>query len=129
MCIQESWLIENRIILIHTEGNVSLADVKASNERLYLMLNTVSAPVHIIFDGTHMQSHPLNVIELKQTLTFLEHENIGWMVTVSMNSIITFMNSVIAKLFGIQMLTAQTVDLALESLERIDSTLPSVKAN
>lgn len=129
MSILESWLIENRIILIHTEGNVSLADVKASNERLYLMLNTVSAPVHIIFDGTQMQSHPLNVIELKQTLTFLEHENIGWMVTVGMNSIITFMNSVIAKLFGIQMLTAQTVDLALESLERIDSTLPSVKAN
>lgn len=128
MSFHETWYFEKRAILICAEEMVSLDEVRASNARINAMLDEGVAPVHIIFDGTNLQLHIINVIELSQILTFLGHENIGWMVTVGMNPLITFMNTMLAKLFGIQMLTTQTLELAVESLERIDSTLPSVKS-
>ena len=120
---QIKWLKRSRIILAYSEGSQDIEEVRLNNQEIKALLDAGRAPVHLVFQAVDLKSSPTNIQELKNSLDFLRHPNLGWIISVGTNPVLNFVSTVITKIFKINLRQAESLQDALSVLEKLDGSL------
>jgi len=92
------WLIENRLLYIKRPAIIDMEMLEADSQRIITMLDAGEAPVHIINDALDVNMTPKNARMMRNALPYLDHPNLGWLVTVTSNAFISFLASIIPQM-------------------------------
>ena len=92
------WYIKDRIILYRPTGEQTISIVEQSNKRFLELLNGGTQSVHIILDARRITKVPTNLLSLSNATSFLRHPSIGWVITITNNSLIRFLGGILPQL-------------------------------
>src|SRR5215207_3568472 len=92
------WYIKDRVIIHRPVGDETLAIIKKNNDDLIKLLDEGTPKVHIIVDARYITKLPTSLLKLNKATTFLSHPSLGWVITISNNSLITFLGGMLPQL-------------------------------
>lgn len=126
MPVNLSWYIENRVIQIINEGQISDDDMLRIDQPIIDLMNASSFPlVHMIVDNSKATYTP-SVKTITQA-KFPRHTKCGWVVLVGpANSFMKFVNAVVTNVFKTRNRMFDTFEEAVAFLNEVDSTLPAL---
>jgi hypothetical protein len=94
------WYVDKRVIYIKRPTIVTIGNLKHTNDHTINLLDEGSVPVHVINDASDVILSPKSINYIRQSVPYLNHPNLGWLITVSSSSFITFMANIIPQLRG-----------------------------
>ena len=119
-----SWLVEKQVILVTLKEHVNLEDIKVINETIIDHLNEGEADVHIIVDLKKLLTFPNTLQALHKVLTFLQHPNLGYNITIVDNRLMQFVSMVINRILGrYPVQFVKTYEEAIELLHNLDPSI------
>jgi hypothetical protein len=128
MASEYFWLLKDRIIYVHLSGTVGEVDLREGNTFISRCLAESNYPVHIQFDCKDVQRITFSVVQIRNELHYLQHPALGWVVIFGMTGVvehmIEFLSTVVTRLTGLQVYSAETSEEGLAFLRRVDSSLP-----
>lgn len=121
------WHIPRRVLILTVSGDVSLEELVQFNAAMLSHLEQGIPPVHLVSLGDNIRRVPTNILLIKQTLTYLQHPNMGWTIVVQekANSLAGFMVSVAAQATGMKMRQVKNASDGVETLARLDHSISS----
>lgn len=121
------WHVPRRVLLLTVSGDVSLRDLERFNHSMIDNLEQGIGPVHLVSIGHNIQRVPTNLMLIKETVTFLQHPNMGWIVVVQekANPLTGFIVSVASQATGMKMRQVKTLVDGIETLRRLDQSIES----
>ena len=117
------WHVPERVIMARYHGVVTLDTLDEINNSLAQMHTEGTGPIHIISDASDLKTFPTSINHLRKTLTILNEDGWGWIISIGMDSLNNFLLSVMAALFGMKIKTAKSIEEAEQILRRVDMTL------
>ena len=135
MPFELSWYLENRVILLASQANNSDENLLDMDQKVIDYLNQSSAPlVHLIMDQRKApppsSSRAASQIKLASQLKWPKHPKYGWAIMVGpTNSLQRFVIAVATNFFKVRQRSFDTMDEALDFLNDIDSSLPTLRTN
>ena len=126
-----SWYIPDHILYVTEYGDLTLEEVKATNETARRHLNASPRELHVVIDHTRLDSAPKSLAGLLNTLDTFRHRNMGWFVIFGHagNRYFRALAQFITLAFGTQMREVDTREQALVFLmERDASLIPLIEA-
>ena len=119
------WHIPKRVLVLTVSGDVSMDDLARFNQSMTEYLEQGIAPIHLVSIGHNIQRVPTNLMLIKETVTFLQHPHMGWIVIVQekANPVTGFIVSVAAQATGMKMRHVKNVADGLETLKRLDQSI------
>ena len=99
------WHMPGRVLMLTVSGDVSLEDLAQFNGAMLSHLDQGMPPVHLISIGNNIRRVPTSIMLIKQTVTYIQHPNMGWTIIVQekANPLTGFMLSVAAQATGMKM--------------------------
>jgi hypothetical protein len=124
------WHIPKRVLVLTVSGDVSVDDLVRFNQSMINNLEQGSAPVHLVSIGHNIQRVPTNLMLIKETVTFLQHPNMGWIVIVQekANPLTGFIVSVASQATGMKMRHVKSITDGLDTLKWLDQSIGSYVA-
>ena len=124
MPAEVSWQRESRVIYIRAWGDLTLDEMRESSATQEQYVRQGDPPVHSIIDITDLNDPGVrNLVQFRSAIMDPNTPGVGWIVIVGSNRIIHFMGSVAAQLSGVNLRLVSTVEEAVQTLARVDSTL------
>ena len=119
------WHIARRVLMLTVSGDVSLGELARFNSEVLTYLDNGIAPIHLVSVGANIRRVPTNLMLIKETVTYLQHPNMGWTIIVQekANSLTGFMVSVAAQATGMKVHQVKNVADGLETLRRLDQSI------
>ena len=119
------WHIPGRVLILTVSGDVSLEDLAQFNSAMLSHLDEGTPPVHLVSIGNNIRRVPTSIMLIKQTVTYLQHPNMGWTIIVQekANPLTGFMLSVAAQATGMKMWQVKNVADGIETLRRLDQSI------
>ncbi len=129
MPVQASWHMKPRIIRMELHDNVTLPEIAQASEVSIEMMNTSPADlVHVLHDCTALDSLPMRLKDLNNVVKeSYTHPQLGWIIAFNVdNPLIQFIGNLTGRFFGIRYRIVDSEADALQWLQEIDSSLPSL---
>ena len=128
MSLKLSWYLENRVMMIVAQGDYTDTELINLDDHVIKYLDQSSAPlVHMIMDRQetdHIPS-PKSAMMVK----WPRHPRYGWTLVVgTSNAFQRFVVAIANNFFKGRQRNFDTLDQALDFLNEVDSTLPSLRA-
>jgi len=126
MPYKQSWYIKGHIVSASIWGDQTLDELEASNADLLDLLEEFDHPtVHVIIDDENLNSIPVSLLKMRQTLTYGSHPKLGWVVMTGTkkNTVSEFLMGMLAKLFRARYIRVKTFDDALKYLRKVDPSI------
>lgn len=122
---QLSWYIQDRVILLTLQEDIHLEQMQAINDEIISMIEASDSQIHLIYQSLTAKTpkEVTSISKIAGALTFLKHENFGWIITVETNMVASFLSRVVANLSKVDLKTAKTLDEAHIILSKVDSTI------
>lgn len=117
------WLQEGKVIISRAYGTLTLAELRASMPKHVAMLDSGSAPVHIITDITNLKLSPANPIEVRDTVSYLNHASMGWHAFYGSVSLASSLINVYSQVMRVRVKVFNTYEQAVKFLEEHDATV------
>lgn len=130
MPAETTWYIENRVILSRVEGEATFQDVAEVDAELVARIRQGAnfAPlVHLILDMRTMTKIPVNLVEMRKTLTHLKEPALGWTLVIGMNPVMRFVAGMITQMAGVRFRMFPTFEEAVSFLLSQDESLANEK--
>jgi hypothetical protein len=123
MAIAVSWYVNNRILVLKGIRNITDADlIESDNLLIYHLENSIRRPVHLIIDGTLIETLP-NLAVFKRW-QWPRHAALGNVAIFGLrNNTLRFVISAIAQLFGLRFSFQDSFIDAVTALTRMDTQL------
>jgi hypothetical protein len=118
------WAIPDRVIQITYRASLERDDLIYIAQELETFYEAGTAPVHVISDSTDMGDIDANLDTLRETFEILTQDKWGWLMIIGTNPLLNFFATLLGRAFGLNIRRADSPDEALESLRRLDQTLP-----
>jgi hypothetical protein len=127
MAIQLSWYLENRVILLTSQGDSSDQDLLDLDQQIIEYLNQCEAPlVHLIAD--HRKGGKMPSVKVSTQIQWPKHPQYGWGIMVGLtNPVQRFLVAVASNFFKVRQRMFNTMDEALDFLSEVDSSLPPLR--
>ncbi|MCA0458106.1 MAG: hypothetical protein LCI00_29335 [Chloroflexi bacterium] len=125
------WVVPSRVLEIKLWDDVDMSEMTALVHETHTFVNMGQAPVHILINSTMFMNRPVNFQEINQIAKTMSNPGTGWWVIVNAGKMMWFTASVLSKLLGIKLKSANGTEEALAILKRVDftlDTLPSPQA-
>jgi len=119
---QLSWYTEKRILYQQYAGVLTEAELIAADNEATNLVQSGTAPVHIIADTTSVEKFPMSLSQANRLLG-KRAEGLGWVVTISHNRAMNFLVSVVLQVRGVETRFATSLDEALVFLCHRDPSL------
>lgn len=118
------WLIPNRVIYVKIAGDYHLETVKQVVAAATPMVDSGTAPVHVVWDMTEITKMPTDIREpISQLQNLRDHPNGGWITMIANSVMIRFAGQIASRLLGANYRSVSTFDEAIQTLSRIDLTI------
>lgn len=118
------WYIPKRVLLIQYLGGVitkeDLEELAGHLERFY---QEGEAPIHMISDNTHQGDLKVGLPELRQVFAVMNQPNWGWIMFVNIEQMVGFFATLVSHAFKLKIRNVETIEKAITTLQRLDSTL------
>lgn len=127
--IKFHWLVENQIVLMMVEGDITLESLSSGLEELRTYLDSSEAIfVHVLLDDQQVGAVPPSLLQLRQVaVEMLSDTKIGWVLSVRKNKpIVDFFASILTQIMKIRYRRMETMHEALAFLQDQDATLPDL---
>lgn len=116
-----TWYEPGRILLMRTDGDVALQDMKALFHQAADILDTLDHTVHFILDARELGKIPSTAInQLEASARLVRHRNTGWLGMVGMTAVSSFWLRLFSKILGLRYARFETVEEAAEFLRDLD---------
>lgn len=124
-----NWLKEQRVAVVHFDGNLTIEEIESYDHEVQQMLDQSSDKVHVIADLTKVTQFPVNMMRVREVLTYHKHARLGWHVLVNErpNPLMNFFATAISNVAGLKVQHARTLEEAAVTLARVDMTLGELK--
>jgi len=122
--IEYKWLTKGHIVIFSGDGNITKEDIEKESGILTDFFDKGSHDfVHVIGDDRNLSEFPpLNVL---LSAEWIKHNKLGYFIIVGMSDAISRMkSSMAASKNQIRFRLVDTMEEALEILERVDANLP-----
>ena len=103
MTAETTWYQENRVVLVHVQDELTLADMAAVDQQIVEFVrqgSQVTPLIHLIVDMRAMTKMPINLAQVHRTLTHLKEPALGWTVMVGMSPVMRFVASTVIQMAG-----------------------------
>jgi hypothetical protein len=117
-----SWYLEKRIVFINFHETMQLDEMPSMFEALEDFRQAGEDPVHIIADVSRMERFPMAISEVGQLAPLMDTFGVCVIYGVS-QPLLQFVLKVVAKVIKLELRVAETLELALISIGRLDPTL------
>lgn len=121
------WIYEPRVTCGHFYGQISIEEIYEANAVAIERIRMGTPPVHVIVNTLEIEKIPTSLRAVQELIAYTREPNLGWIIYVSNNRLISFFNSVVSQLSTAKFLTVDTVEEALSTLQKLDSSLPELK--
>jgi hypothetical protein len=123
MLSEIGYSIDKRVIYVRFEGDLTTEDGLNSNATAVELIRGGVAPVHYVVDTRGMKNVRVNLKQLTEVSTFLREPNLGWVIVIGGSPIARFLSSVVMQMKHKNFHYADSLEDALASLSRVDTTL------
>lgn len=124
MGIRIGWLVQDKVLLCESTGDIDATDYQAHMAELGIVLTASEEPIHIVFDVTRTTSLP----GLKTQTESAGHPNLNWVIRVGKNPMtVPFISSIVLHASKKPFRFADSVDAAIQILCRVDQPLADAK--
>lgn len=121
MPVENSWLVEERILLTRMIGVVTVEEMVASAERGTALIASGIAPVYSLVDMTELGSFPMKLGELNNVFKQPSDEKLGWIIVYGIpNRLVSFLASTFTQLIGKQFRVVDTQEAALKTIDWLE---------
>jgi hypothetical protein len=118
------WFVEGRVMSIVNEGRLTKEDLHQQNTDISHMLDSGTAPIHIVTDNTKLANIPNQLQVIIAELQGLQHPSLGWMIFItSRNRVVRFLYRMLTRILRLKYEQAKSFDEALKILRERDKTL------
>jgi hypothetical protein len=125
-----SWVVENRISLVRFISEITLDEMRQANQDsiAYIQQGSPGLLFHSILDTTQLEKFPmkLNLLTDDSVGSYRKEPNLGWILLISHNRMISFLSSMTVQLTQTRFRVLQTVDEAIAFLKDRDVSLSEV---
>jgi len=128
MAIEIDWLLKDRVILLHFEGEITIPLLKQASDDTKILLDECSTPlIHSIIDGTGITKYSRNILQLREASQHLfSHPRYGWLVIYgTKDNLSHFFVNMVTEFFRVKMKMVDTRQDAVDFLKSVDNTLPN----
>lgn len=125
-----SWFIKDRIIFSRPVGDISIHSVQEHADYVVNMLAEGTSPVHLVVDARFITQAPTNLLALSKATTFMDHPSLGWILTITTNSVIRFLAGMVPQIGRVKYYRVfPDLDQSIKFLKEQDKTLDWAAAN
>ena len=118
------WYIKDRVIFSRPVAEISINNVQEYAGYVANMLTEGTSPVHLIVDARFISQAPTNLLALSKATTFMGHTSLGWVLTVTTNSVIQFLAGMVPQIGRVKYYRVfPDLEICLTFLKEQDRTL------
>ena len=123
------WLVENKVIIGKPEGDPSPEDLQHASDTYRTLLDSSDSPlIHVLVDESKLDTLPVSLKVLTDTLDFLQHPHLGWFILFGNDDPMKkFVSSTLTGMTQVRHRRFATLEESLEFLAKVDSTLPTAR--
>ncbi|HLV34728.1 MAG TPA: hypothetical protein VKY59_06440 [Spirillospora sp.] len=122
MPIEVEWFVPRRVILQRFYGEITLEDIRQSDELIEPLMAEGIPLIHTIIDASEVESHP-SMKDIQNAATNTKYEGEGWRVLVGAGAIARFIGSIILQLMGQRYRMYDTLEEAVAFLHDQDPSI------
>jgi hypothetical protein len=101
MPAENTWVVENRVMLTRLTGHITVEDMKASARRGTAMIESGIAPVYSLVDASQIEHFPLKLNELKSITEEGSSDKLSWIIIYGIpNRLLSFLATTFAQVIG-----------------------------
>lgn len=130
MPVDIEWFLENRIVLVHFRGVISLEEIVEAANMTNEYVEKCDAPLlHTLHDASELKQLPHNLKAIRDaTQDGFNQPKVGWIVAYEVHDkLVAFLGNVTMQLFRVRYRLVNTQPEALDFLNAVDSTLPPLR--
>ena len=116
-----SWLVEDRVMMIHLMGDLTIEALSTMTDESFELVRNSAYKVHAIVDHSAVTSMP-NLIRLITDVPRNRHKNQGITINImpDMKSLNKFMTTSLMQVIGLEQRFATDLDEAKRIIQKID---------
>lgn len=118
-----SWTVPQRVIYLRGWDALTMDDISAIRAELFAMLDSGSAPVHLVADYIDVTRMPFSLQHTQAAVDTAPHPHIGWVVNVTINDRMRYITSILLHITSMWMRQFTQVQTAMDFLREVDETL------
>lgn len=122
MSHEVKWEVPDKVIYAQLAGDVSIDDVRETNQQIRDYIEEATSTVHCMLDVSDIGKWPMDIQLFKNDVPFNDAK-VGYLVFVGANATVNFVGGIVSKLMGKQMQRAKTIDEAMTFLQETDDTI------
>ncbi|MEO1442554.1 MAG: hypothetical protein AAFV33_19285, partial [Chloroflexota bacterium] len=85
------WYIPQKIVYIGWDSHVTLETVAAVSADVCDLMSTAPGKVHLLNDARKVTTYPMNVMEIRRAMCFLDHAQLEWLVSITPPGFVAFL--------------------------------------
>lgn len=118
------WYVPQKIVYFGWPEHVTLATIEQVSSEGCTLLDQVDSPAYILNDARFVKTFPIDIRRVRTGMTFLQHPNLDWLVSVTSNGMVTLMANTVPQIFtNVKNAAFGDVDLALRKLRMVDQAI------
>jgi hypothetical protein len=115
MPITMNWYSRSAVLVTYTDLITAKGQHEA-NLKFIAYLEAASHPLHVIADWRNADNYPIDFDIVPDMLTMLRHKNMGWIVVVGMNNVLSFWAEFFTKMAGLHYTQCRSIEEATQFL-------------
>jgi len=130
MPVDVEWFLENRVVLVHFRGVISIEEIVIAASQTNAYVEKCDAPLlHTLHDAAELKQLPHNLKAIRDaTQDGFKQPKLGWIVAYDVHDkMIGFLGNVTMQLFRVRYRVVNTETDAIDFLNLVDSTLPPLR--
>jgi hypothetical protein len=114
MPAENSWIVDNRVMLTRLMGHITIEDMIASARKGTAMIESGIAPVYSFVDASQIEHFPLKLNELKSISEEGSSDKLSWIIIYGIpNRLLSFLATTFVQIIGKRYKVVATQDEAL----------------
>src|SRR5579885_165983 len=118
MSIAMEWYSRSAVLVTYTDA-ITAKQQHEANLQFIAYLDAAAFPLHVIADWHNADNYPIDFDIVPDMLKMLRHRNMGWIVIVGMNNVLSFWAEFFTKMAGLRYTHCDSIEEAAQFL-RVD---------
>jgi hypothetical protein len=124
MPAENTWIVEDRVMLTRLTGHITIDDMIANSQQGTIMIESGIAPVYSLVDASLIEQFPLKLNELKSLAEQGSSDKLGWIIIYGIpNRILAFLATTFVQVIGKNYKVVATREDALEFIRNREGSL------
>ena len=125
MAYEIAWLVENRIIHVAINGDITVDVLNAMTDDVVRLLDgNNTSQVHLLINDKHIKVVPKQILKMLNTSRSLRHPRLGWLIIYGTdNKLFRFLTQMLSRMINLKHRRFLTLEESVAFLQTIDETL------